>query len=131
MSDPSPGPILLVEDDEVFGDLIERYLRARGYAVVRQLSAEACVESLLDGLRPALVLLDVNLPGDTGWGVLRSDAYETAGSPPVVIVSATAVAPGRIQDYHVAGYLPKPFPLETFINLVERFVGKPRERASR
>ena len=41
-----------------------------------------------------------------------------AGSPPVVIASATTVNPKRLEEFRVAGYLPKPFPLETFDGLI-------------
>ena len=80
-------------------------------------------ELLRGGLRPRLVLLDLNLPGDTGWDLLRGDAIAAAGSPPVVITSATVVSPKRLTEFGVAGYLPKPFPLETLVSTVERFTG--------
>ena len=65
---------------------------------------------------PALVLLDLNLPGDTGWDLLRGPALAAAGSPPVVITSATTVSPTPLAEFGVAGYLPKPFPLETLVD---------------
>jgi DNA-binding response OmpR family regulator len=95
-------------------------LRARGYVVHEADSAEAAVASLGDGLRPALVLLDLNLPGDTGWDLLRGGALHTAGNPPVVIASAVTVDPRRLAEHAVAGYLPKPFAVETLIATVER-----------
>ena len=74
------------------------------------------------GLRPALVLLDINLPGDTGWDLLRGPALAAAGSPPVVVASATTVSPRRLAEFGVAGYLPKPFPLETLVATIERLL---------
>ncbi len=70
-----------------------------------------------------MVLLDLNLPGDTGWDLLRGDAIAIAGSPPVVITSATVVSPKRLTEFGVAGYLPKPFPLETLVSTVDRLIG--------
>lgn len=131
MSDPSPGELLLVEDDAVFGGLLERHLRGRGFTVERLETAEAALERLRVGPRPGLVLLDINLPGDTGWDLLRSADYADAGRPPVVVLTATAVSGDRLRDAGAAGYLPKPFPLETLVAIVERFVGQPKERASR
>ena len=80
------------------------------------------MRALERGLRPALVLLDLNLPGDTGWDLLRGPALAAAGSPPVVIASATTVSPKRLAEFGVAGYLPKPFPLETLVATVERLL---------
>jgi DNA-binding response OmpR family regulator len=70
------------------------------------------------------VLLDLNLPGDTGWDLLRSPTYAGAGSPPVVVTSATTVSPRRLKEFQVAGYLPKPFPIETLVDTIERLLDR-------
>jgi DNA-binding response OmpR family regulator len=118
--------ILLIEDDESLCRIVSRYLRGRGYDVEVASSVEAAVDALGRGVRPGLILLDLNLPGDTGWDFLRGDAIASAGSPPVVITSATTVHPKRLAEFAVAGYLPKPFPLQTLVATVERFTG-PKE----
>jgi CheY-like chemotaxis protein len=89
-------------------------------------SAERAIATLAGGARPALILLDINLPGDTGWGVLRDPAYDAAGRPTVLVVSATTVSPSRLRDFGVAGLLPKPFPLETLVATVERLLAAER-----
>ena len=71
-------------------------------------------------------MLDVNLPGDTGWDLLRSPTMARAGSPPVMIASAVTVSPRRLAEFSVAGYLPKPFPLETLLQTVERLLDPDR-----
>jgi DNA-binding response OmpR family regulator len=113
-------PLLLVEDDQSLRQIVTRHLRAEGYQVVEASSAEEAVQRLEKGLRPVLLLLDLNLPGGTGWDVLRSPSLAAAGSPPVVIASATTISPKRLTEFHVAGYLPKPFPLETLVATIER-----------
>ncbi len=116
--------ILIVEDDEALRSTLARHLRAHGYAVVEADSAEDTLAALHGGLRPSLAILDINLPGDTGWSLLRSPALDAAGSPPVVVASATAINPSRLREYGVAGYLPKPFPLETLVSTVERLINQ-------
>lgn len=123
MTDRALAPVLLVEDDESLRRIVTRHLRSQGFVVEDVTSAEDAVRALNDGLRPALVLLDLNLPGDTGWDLLRGPALADAGSPPVIITSATTVSPKRLTEFGVAGYLPKPFPLETLVATVERFTG--------
>jgi len=118
--------ILFVDDDESFRTILARHLRSRGLDVEEAESAEAAAEALRSGVRPDLVLLDLNLPGDTGWDLLRGDAFAAAGSPPVVIASATTVSPRRLAEMGVAGYLPKPFPFETLVTTVERIAGATR-----
>jgi two-component system OmpR family response regulator len=85
-------------------------------------SAEAAQAALLSGLRPDIVLLDINLPGETGWSVLRSTSFDAAGRPPVIVASAMAISPARLRDFGVAGYLPKPFALETLRSTLERLL---------
>ena len=116
--------ILLIEDDEPLAGILSAHLRARGYDVTSAPTAEAAQAALRSGLRPDLVLLDINLPGETGWSVVRSDALVAAGDPPVVVASAMAVSPARLREYGVAGYLPKPFALETLRSTIERLLAK-------
>jgi DNA-binding response OmpR family regulator len=122
--DSRNGSLLLVEDDESLRRIVARHLRGRGFAVEEAASSEDAVAVIDGGLRPALVLLDLNLPGDTGWDLLRGHALGAAGSPPVVITSATTVSPKRLVEFQVAGYLPKPFPLETLVSTVERVLSR-------
>ena len=115
-----PEPLLLVEDDESLRTTVARHLRRHGFTVVEADSAEAARTALANGLRPGLVLLDLNLPGDTGWELVREGPLARADGPPVVIVSAIPVSQRQLAEHRVAGYLPKPFPLETLLSLVDR-----------
>jgi DNA-binding response OmpR family regulator len=120
--------VLMVEDDESLRQIVSRHLRAQGYEVDEAASAEGAAIALDNGLRPDVVILDLNLPGDTGWDVLRSPALAAAGSPPVIIASATTVSPKRLAEFGVAGYLPKPFPLETLIATIERLLNSDKDK---
>jgi DNA-binding response OmpR family regulator len=121
-----PVRVLIVEDDESLRRIVSRHLRAQGYEVDEASSAEGAAGSLAGGWRPDIVILDLNLPGDTGWDLLRGPTLAAAGSPPVIIASATTVSPKRLAEFGVAGYLPKPFPLDTLVATIERFVGDDR-----
>jgi two-component system, OmpR family, phosphate regulon response regulator OmpR len=116
------GSVLLVEDDPVLAQILERYLEARGYDLRLAGSAEDAGRQLDRGFRPGLVILDLNLPGDTGWSLIRSPELVAAGSPPVLVATATGVSPRRLREHGVAGYLPKPFPLETLLTTIERLI---------
>jgi len=119
---PSASRLLLVEDDEPLAGLLSAHLRARGYAVTVAPTAEAAQVELAGDTRPDLLLLDINLPGETGWSLLRSDAFATAGRPPVIVASAMSVSPARLREFGVAGYLPKPFALDTLRSTIERLL---------
>jgi DNA-binding response OmpR family regulator len=118
--------ILLVEDDEELRAVVARALRARGHRLEEAGSMEAAAAALEAGARPGLIVLDLNLPGDTGWDLLRGSAYADAGRPPVLVTSALTVRRSQLDAFGVAGYLSKPFPMETFICVVERLLsGEP------
>ena len=122
MADPT---ILLVEDDESLRSVVARHLRARGWSVAEAASAEEAAETLHRGALPALVLLDINLPGETGWDLLRHGALAAPGAPPVVVVTAMTIGPRKLREFGVAGYLPKPFALETLLEVCERYAARP------
>lgn len=115
--------VLLIEDDESLRPILARHLASKGFRVAEAASAEAAADQVAGGLRPALVLLDLNLPGRTGWDLLRGTTLAEAGDPPVVVTTATTVNLSRLRELAVAGYLPKPFAMETLVATVERFVG--------
>jgi DNA-binding response OmpR family regulator len=119
----SPSTLLIVEDDESLRQILARHLRSRGYRVEEAESAEEAVRVLEAGVRPGVVVLDINLPGDTGWHLLRGPAFAAAGSPPVVVASATTVRRRQLSEFAIAGYLPKPFPLDTLVDTIERLLG--------
>lgn len=120
-----PGAeILLVEDDEVLCDIIGRNLRARGHSV----SVAPNVQSALASLRAHdfdLVILDINLPDQTGWEMLREAQREgtlhlrelDGNKLPVVVLSAVQVSPRRLAEFRPLAYLPKPFPLDSLLRL--------------
>ena len=112
--------VLLVDDDESLRRILARHLRTQGFTVAEADSAESAADQLRDGLRPSIVVLDLNLPGETGWDLLRGSELSAAGSPPVIITSATSVSPKFLAEFGCAGWLPKPFPLETLDATLER-----------
>lgn len=115
-----PPLVLFVEDDESLRQILARHLRANGFRVEEAASAEDAISALAAGTRPNVVLLDINLPGDNGWDLLRRPDLAASGSPPVVVASAITIRPRQLAEFHVAGYLPKPFPPETLIDTLGR-----------
>jgi DNA-binding response OmpR family regulator len=122
VTEPDPS-ILLVEDDESLRRILARHLRSRGYRVDEAASVEEADGLLRAGNRPVAVILDINLPGETGWSFLRGPARAAAGSPPVVIESAVPISPRRLAEFDVAACLAKPFSIDALVSTVDRMAG--------
>jgi CheY-like chemotaxis protein len=108
MSSPVHGPVLVVEDDDDIRGLLRHQLDRWPWEVAEAASGEAALE-LARANRPALVLLDIMLPGIDGWEVLRRLRVDPdLADVPVIIVSIVD-DPGEHERPPVQGYLSKPF----------------------
>lgn len=122
----SGARILLVEDDEVLREVVGRNLLARAYDVSMAIDAESAL-AYLRTTTFDLIFLDINLPDQTGWEILRTAQREgylhlqeidgDLHKLPVVVLSAVRVSPGRLAEFHPLAYLPKPFPMEALLRL--------------
>jgi two-component system response regulator RegA len=60
------GNLMLLDDDPVLAQVLARALGARGFAVCRTESLEACTQQLAQGYVPDFAVLDLNLNGSSG-----------------------------------------------------------------
>jgi len=108
--------VLLVEDEEVLRKVIARNLTSRGIRVYEAGTAVDAVRAAI-AEHPDLLLLDINLPDQTGWEVLRKLKRQGADVP-TIIVSAVRVSQSRLEEFRPLAYLPKPFPIDALLRLV-------------
>jgi two-component system, cell cycle response regulator DivK len=113
--------VLVVEDNEKNMKLIRDVLRATGYSTLEATTGEDAVE-LAVAHGPALVLMDVQLPGIDGveaLGRLRGD--ERTASIPVLAVTAQAMSGDRERFLQTGfdGYLSKPVDVLELIEVVK------------
>jgi two-component system cell cycle response regulator DivK len=118
--------ILIVEDNDKNMKLARDILQAKGYATLEAVTGEEGVR-LAKERRPALVLMDIQLPGISGIEALhqlRADA--ATASIPVIAVTASVMAADRrqITDAGFDGYVPKPINLKEFLDAVRRGLGE-------
>ena len=119
-------PILLVEDDEVDVLTVQRALRdlkvSNPLRVAR--NGEEALEILREttGERPAIILLDLNMPRMGGMEFLRTARKQSLGRGIPVIVLTTSRRDRDILegfDLNVAGYMVKPVDYRKFVDVMK------------
>jgi two-component system, OmpR family, phosphate regulon response regulator OmpR len=100
--------LLLVDDDRRIRDLLSRFLVAEGYRVTTAMSASDA-RAKLNGLHFDLLILDVMMPGETGFDLARF--IRTQSSVPIVMLTARHEAEARIEGLQIGAddYVAKPF----------------------
>lgn len=117
--------ILIVEDNEKNMKLVRDVLQAKGYATLEAVTGEDGVRLAAEH-RPALVLMDIQLPGISGIEALkRLRAVPATASIPVIAVTASVMASDRrnITDAGFDGYVGKPLNLREFLDAVAGAIG--------
>lgn len=130
--------ILVVEDDPRVADFLDRGLRAEGYKLtVARTGPEglALAQDLGRELRsapePALVILDVMLPGLSGLEVcqtLRASGF----SLPILMLTALSALEDRVSGLRLGAddYLAKPFAFEELLARIEALLRRPQQLGS-
>jgi len=108
--------VLVVQDAAAFRRIIVRNLASRGVGVREVQTVDQAVAAVAKE-RPDLLLLDVNLPDRSGWGVLR-ELRRCGIELPTVVVSAVRVPASRLEEFRPLAYFPKLSPLEALLRLV-------------
>ena len=116
-------PILVVDDNHDNAEIIRQYLEIRGYPITVAHSGDEAL-ALFEKVRPAVVLLDVMMPGRDGWEVCRIMKQHPVLGRSVRVVMVTAL--DAFQDKRQAletgadDYVEKPFDLPTLAKTVQR-----------
>ena len=117
--------IVYVEDDVELVKLVKMMLSLRGFEVTGVTEGERGF-NVIKQKKPAVVLLDLMLPGMDGWEILRQlDGDEETRKIPVIIVSAKAQLVDRVRGLYVAqakDYVSKPFQPSDLIEHIEQII---------
>ena len=116
-------PVLVVDDNRDNAEIIRQYLEAKGYPVTIAFSGEEAL-GLFEQVKPAVVLLDVMMPGKDGWETCRIMKQHPVLGRTVRIIMVTAL--NQWEDKREAlqtgadDYIEKPFDLARVVQTVER-----------
>ena len=121
---PTTKHILVVEDERHLAVGIKFNLEAEGYRVTTVGEGAAALRLIEEGEQEFdLVILDIMLPGMSGYAVCES--LRTSGSDvPVLILSARTLAEDRTRGFDVGAnqYLSKPFDLDELLSRVRNLL---------
>ena len=119
----SKGSILVVDDNPDNVEILRAFLESRGYTVTVAAEGTAAL-ARMEEVRPALVLLDVMMPGMDGWQVCRAikNHPEYGGHTKVVMVTAKGAFEDKFEGLRSGAddYVVKPVDFKDLLEKVER-----------
>lgn len=113
---------MIVDDDPDSLDIVRTFLEARGYRVTTASDGQAAL-ARLEEVRPALVLLDVMMPGMDGWEVARViKNHPEFGDTRVVMLTARSGFADKQEGLRSGAddYIVKPIRLDELATRVEK-----------
>jgi CheY-like chemotaxis protein len=121
-------PLMIVDDDDDLRDALADIMTAQGYEVAAFADARAALAALQGGVTPFLILLDLMMPGMSGWEFRAAQlANPTLALIPVVVVTAAGHLSDGARTLSGVEALAKPFALEVILPVVARYAAL-RER---
>jgi DNA-binding response OmpR family regulator len=115
--------VVVAEDDEATARLVEAQLTKAGYRIVLTPNGQAALRAVL-AEKPVLLVLDLSMPGMTGFDVLeRLNSLASIQRPRVLVMSSDreAVDVERVLALGADDYLAKPFNAKDLLARVTRF----------
>lgn len=119
--------IVVVDDDPVLRAILRGYLEDAGFRVTEAADGASLMDAL-PRLDPALMLLDVKLPGASGFELLRS--VRARSDLPVIMVTSCTEARERVEGLELGAddYVTKPFNARELVARVRNVLRRAVER---
>ncbi len=121
--------VVVVEDDPNIADLVELYLRREGFRPYQADTGEKALE-VVEARRPALVLLDIGLPGDMD-GIEVCRRLRARSDVPIVFMTARDDEIDRVLGLELGAddYVTKPFSPRELVARVKAILRRSEGRA--
>lgn len=79
---------------------------------------------MIRGRKPDLIVLDMKMPVMDGWEFAREFRAADQSQTPIAVLTAAADAKKRAEEIRAAGWIGKPFDLDTLVETVDRLTGE-------
>lgn len=121
--------ILIADDDQIQNLMLSTCLRGRGFKVT---VAQDAIQAWTAAVRtsPDAIILDIQMPGGTGYAVLKQlkSSTKTSGIP--VIVLSGSIDPNSVETVKALGadkFLKKPADVSLLLSALSQLLGTPGE----
>lgn len=123
--------IMVVEDNEINGDIMEEVLKGYGVFVTRASNGQECLEALLGDTKFDLILMDVHMPvmdGKEATRKIRELPNEELRNIPVIAITADAFVDDIVacKDAGMNEHIAKPVEEEQMIFMIQKWIGENR-----
>jgi CheY-like chemotaxis protein len=109
--------ILVVDDNDDLRDMLGDFLEKEGFEVMTASDGPEALAALERGLDPGFILLDIMMPGMSGFEVLaRIRSERLRPDIPIALMSGSHLVDAAPGTY----FLQKPFDLERLLQLIRR-----------
>lgn len=121
--------ILLVEDDQNFGDVLRSYLEMHDYDVTLATDGMAGLESYKNG-EFDLCIFDVMMPKKDGF-TLAKEIREMDGEMPIIFLTAKTMKNDVLQGFKIGAddYITKPFNSEELLYRIQAILKRSQQKA--
>ena len=124
------GPILIVDDEDHIRELVAHYLTREGFSVENATSGPQALE-ICGRVKPALVVLDIMLPGMAGTDVCRE--IRKHSMVPILMLTARDDIVDKVVGFELGAddYLTKPFEPKEMVARVKALLRRVQATAER
>jgi len=116
-----PCRLLVVDDDATIREMLQMVLVSEGYEVTTAAHGAAAL-TMLDRVRPHVILLDMKMPVMDGWEFLRRYRQRPGAKVPVIVVTAAQDDKRRAADVGANAYIAKPFAIDDLIRVLDQCI---------
>lgn len=128
------GPVLVIDDDDVYRRELTQYLSANGVSVIAlptALHATKFIQSQPWNWYPTMIFTDIVMNGMGGYQFIRSlDELYPRRRIPVIVISKleSGIDIGEAESAGAAAYITKPLNYETLAKTVSKVLEKGRKK---
>ena len=118
--------IMIVDNEPFTVNIVTKILEGGGHTVVGASNGGECLERLKEG-KPDIILMDIMMPGMSGWDVVKQIRSDPSLKDTVIIMlSAKQKEADRDLLALADGYITKPFERRRFLAQIDEALAKRR-----